>query len=183
MNRWNVVNGVLFQVAWFACVLGGAAGSNLWGALILVLMLTQAVLGAGWRRDLTLATITAVVGFLLDTLWIRFGVLDYGSALAPPWIVMLWVAVGLSVHHCLSYFKSRPWLGGTLAGLGAPFSYLAGERFGAVVIDDPYRLMAVAVSWLLLFAVLFIVTGDGSRGAGERRPRNIDSRNDYERAH
>lgn len=179
MNPWNVANGVLFQVAWFACVLGGAAGTSLWGALVLTLMLGQSLAGDAWRRDLRLALGTAVVGFALDTLWIHLGVLDYGSAVAPVWIVMLWVAVGLSVHRCLSFFKSRPWLGGLFAGLGAPFSFLAGERFGAVVIDEPFELAIISLTWLLLFAALFSFADEN----GERRSGNDDSRSDYERAH
>ena len=179
MNPWNVANGVLFQTAWFACVLGGAAGTSLWGALVLALMLGQTLVGDAWRRDFSLALVTATVGFALDTLWIHLGVLDYGSAVAPVWIVMLWVAVGLSVHRCLSFFKSRPWLGGAFAGLGAPFSFLAGERFGAVVIDQPLELAAVSLTWLLLFAALFNFAGEG----GKPRSGSDASRSDYERAH
>jgi hypothetical protein len=175
MNRWNVFNGVLFQVAWFACVLGGAAGTNLWGVAVLLLMLGQSLAGPAPGRDLKLVAALAPLGFLLDTAWIQFGVLDYGAALAPPWIVLLWVGVGLAVHHCLSWFKERPWLGGLLAGAGAPFSYLAGERFGAVTIDDPLRLTAVALVWLVLFAAVFTLAAGGRPASG--------SRNDYERAH
>ena len=71
----------------------------------------------------------ASIGFCLDTLWIRVGVLDYaGASVAPVWIVLLWVGVGLSVNHSLAPFGARPWVGGLLAGLTAPVSYLGGER-------------------------------------------------------
>ncbi len=176
MNRWNLVNGVLFQAAWFACVLGGAAGTNLWGVAVLLLMLGQSLAGAAPARDMKLVAALVPLGFLLDSAWIRFGVLDYGAALAPVWIVLLWAGVGLAVHHCLSWFKERPWLGGLLAGAGAPFSYLAGERFGAVTIDDPIRLAAVSLVWLVLFAALFTVAAGGGPSSSSRR-------NDYERAH
>lgn len=177
MNRWNVVNGVLFQVAWFACVLGGAGDTLLWGVPVLLAMLGQSMVGTSAGRDLLFASVAAVIGFLVDTLWIRTGVLDYnGAAVAPVWIVLLWAAVGLSLNHCLSYFKTRPWLGGALAGGGAPFSYLAGERFGAVTIDDPLQLLAVAPVWLILFTVAFTLARESdSQG---QRPGS-----DYERAH
>lgn len=156
MNRWNVVNAVLFQVAWFACVLGGAQGNALWGLAAVSLLLTHSVLLGNIQRDLLLAGGAASVGFVVDTVWIRSGVLNYaGAAVAPVWIVLLWVAVGLTLNHCLSMFKSRPWLGGLLAGLGAPLSYLGGERLGAVSIDEPLQLLWIAPVWLLLFAAAF----------------------------
>lgn len=156
MNRWNVVNAVLFQVAWFACVLGGARGNALWGLAAVSLLLTHSALLGNVRRDLLLAGGAAAVGFIVDTVWIRSGVLNYGgAAVAPVWIVLLWVAVGLTLNHCLSMFKARPWLGGLLAGLGAPLSYLGGERLGAVSIDEPWQLLWISPVWLLLFALAF----------------------------
>jgi hypothetical protein len=156
MNRWNVLNGVLFQLTWFACVLGGAASTSVWGVAAVVLLLGHAGFTGTLSRDVVLASAAAAIGFLVETFWIQTGVLDYGGAtVAPFWIVLLWAAVGLSLNHCLSMFKSRPWLGGSLAGLGAPLSYLGGERLGAVSIADPLQLLWISVVWLLLFALAF----------------------------
>jgi hypothetical protein len=113
-------------------------------------------------RDLVLASVAAVVGFLLETVWIRAGVLDYaGAVVAPAWIVLLWVGVGLTVNHSLAFLQRRPWLGGAMAGATAPLSYLAGERFGAVVVPDPWLLAAVSAAWFLLFALGFALARAG----------------------
>ena len=156
MSVWNAGNALLFQGAWFACVLGGARDTSLWGALVLALLAGSVLLREHAGRDLTLAACAAAAGFLLDTLWIHAGVLDYhGARLAPPWIVMLWVGVALTVNHSLSLFHARPLLGGALAGAAAPLSYLAGERLGAVVVPEPWMLGFVSASWALLFAPTF----------------------------
>lgn len=166
MNRWNVGNGVVFQIAWFACVLGGAAGTSLWGAATLAALLAMSLYGSSTGRDLILTLAVVAVGFLLETIWIRTGVLNYqGATLAPVWIVMLWAAVGLTVNHCLSMFKARPWLGGVLAGVGAPFSYLGGERLGAVTIADPWQLLAISAVWLVLFTAMFAAAREADRVA------------------
>ncbi len=86
-----------------------------------------------------------------------------GAAVAPVWIVLLWVAVGLTLNHCLSMFKERPWLGGLLAGLGAPLSYLGGERLGAVSIDEHWQLLWISPVWLLLFALAFTLARNLAR--------------------
>lgn len=176
MNRGNVVNAVLFQAAWFACVIGGAQGTNVWGALAVGGLLIYALLGSVRGRDLALGCAGASVGFIVDTVWIRTGVLDYaGAAIAPVWIVMLWVGVGLTVNHSLSLFKARPWLGGLFAGATAPLSYLAGERFGAVIIPDPWQLAFISLVWALLFTAVFTLARDAE--SAHLRPRS-----DYERA-
>jgi hypothetical protein len=186
MNRWNIFNGVLFQLTWFACVLGGAADTAVWGVAALVLLLGHSGFAGTMSRDLILASAAAAVGFVVETFWIQAGVLNYGGAMvAPVWIVMLWGAVGLSLNHCLSMFKPRPWLGGLLAGLGAPLSYLSGERLGAVGIGDPLQLVWISVVWLLLFALAFKVAGvltaamDTSAIPHVAAPKE----NRYERAH
>ncbi|MEZ5558599.1 MAG: DUF2878 domain-containing protein [Pseudomonadales bacterium] len=175
MSRANLINAALFQTTWFACVLGGAAGSSLWGAAALLGLLTFSARSPHLRADLRLAAAAAVIGFALDTLWIHLGVLDYhGIAFAPAWIVLLWVAVGLTLNHSLSLFAGRPWLGGVLAGACAPLSYLGGERLGAVAVPDPWLLALVAAAWFFTFALAFALAGDGAI-ALRRQP--------YERAH
>jgi hypothetical protein len=177
MRHGNLINGVLFQAAWFACVLGAAHGTSLWGAVVLAGLFAYSAAAATPRRDLIAAASAAAVGFVVDTAWIRTGILSYGGAgLAPVWIVMLWVAVGLSVNHSLAMFKLRPWLGGLLAGAGAPLSYLAGERFGAVVVTAPQQLWMVSVAWFVLFALTFTLSRAFEPGADLHR-------SGYERAH
>lgn len=169
MNRGNVVNAVLFQAAWFACVLGGARDVALWGFIVVVGLAGYSFAAGTAGRDLVLASVAAVVGFLLETVWIRTGVLVYGEALvAPPWIVLLWVGVGLSLNHSLAFLKPRPWLGGVFAAASAPLSYLAGARFGAVAVPDPWLLGAVSAAWLLLFTAAFALArvGDLFDGGG-----------------
>jgi len=158
MSGANLVNALLFQAAWFGCVLGGSVGSSRWGAMAVAGMVAFAAMRERWRSDLAWALAAAGVGFCLDTLWIRIGVLDYsGADVAPPWIVLLWAGVGLSLNHSLAVFVARPWIGGVLAGLSAPVSYLGGERLGAVVVSDPLQLALVAAAWCAVFTAGFAV--------------------------
>jgi len=164
----NLANAVLFQGAWFACVLGGAAGTSVWGAGAVAGLLAFAAVRDRLRSDLVYAAAGASVGFALDTLWIQAGVLDYsGAAVAPAWIVLLWAGVGLTLNHSMAPFAQRPWLGAALAGASAPLSYLGGERLGAVVVPEPVLLIVVAIAWMLLFGVAFrIARGTCVRDGG-----------------
>ncbi len=151
MNLHVVTNAVLLQLTWFAAVFGGTLAAAFACAL-----LAAHVLSRGGRRDLTLAAIVGAVGLGLDTLWIYSGVLDYhGALLAPPWIVVLWVAVGLSLNYSLSMCIGRPWLGGALAAVVCPLSYLGASGLGALAIPAASSLIVVALGWAVVFSGLF----------------------------
>lgn len=152
MNRANLVNAALFQVAWFACVLGGAAGTSLWGSLTVVALILFSASLRMLRHDLPFVVAGLVAGFALDTAWIQLGILDYaGAEVAPLWIVLLWCGLGLTLNHSMQMFAARPLLGGLLAGATAPISYLGGERLGAVAVPDPWAMVWVGLVWAAVF--------------------------------
>lgn len=150
-----VGNATLFQATWFGCVLGGAAGEAAWGVLGLAALLaftaTRCTASDGY-----LALTLGIAGFGLDSLWIGLGVLDYGPhLLAPVWIVTLWLGLALTVNHSLGWLRGRGLIASALAALAAPFTYLAGERLGAVQVLWPPGLMVISAAWALLFWMAF----------------------------
>ena len=156
MRHAGLINVVLFQITWFACVAGGM----LWGLGALSVML-----GFSWKTgllasDLMCGAVAAIVGVVLDTLWIYTGVLDFpGATVAPVWIVMLWIGVGLSLNHGLAIFRSQPVFGGLLAAVAAPICYLSGQALGAVIVPDVTLLASVAAAWFVVFWLGFLVLG------------------------
>ncbi len=158
--RWlSVINFLLIKVAWVACVLGG----TLPGALIIAVMLGLCFYQGRWQRERSFVVGLALLGLTLDSVWIHLGILDFGSgtlqlgnlALAPPWIILLWVAVGLSLFEALGFFVRRPVLGAVIVGAAAPLSYSTGAQFGAVVIPSTAMLMVIALVWVVVFGIVF----------------------------
>ncbi|MFL6872077.1 MAG: DUF2878 domain-containing protein [Candidatus Azotimanducaceae bacterium] len=158
--RWlSVVNFLLIKVAWVACVVGG----TLPGALVIALMFGLCFYQGRWQRERRFVVGLALLGLILDSIWIQLGILDFGSgalqlgnlALAPLWIVFLWVAVGLSLFEALGFFVRRPFLGAVIVGAAAPLSYSTGAQFGAVVIPSTAMLMVIALVWVVVFGLVF----------------------------
>jgi hypothetical protein len=167
----NLLNALLFQLNWFACVLGGAYGEPLWALITLSLMFAQTARGKTLRADVVLALSAAGIGLFLDSLWIFTGVLDYGSRFAPVWIVMMWMGAALSLNHSLAWLKPQPWLGGIMAAMVAPLCYLSGESLGAVTVDNA-GLPVVALSWLLVFGFGLRFAGGLSKTSQSGDPRS-----------
>ena len=159
-----LTNAALFQITWFACVIGGAAGEPLWGFAGVL-----ALLGYSWyagliQRDLWVLLTLGLTGFTIDTVWITLGILDFGGeALAPSWIVALWLGFGLTVNHSMGWLRQKPLLAAGLAAVFAPVTYLAGARLGAVEVTNPSGLALISGTWAIMFLLLF----SAAAGRGE----------------
>lgn len=181
MSRDWLFNQVMFQAAWPACVFGAAHGT-VWPALLLVGGMAAWQLQPCRRHPGDLRTVGWFVacGLVLDTFWQQAGILVYASpwpvpGLAPLWILLLWLALGLTVHHSLVVFRRRPALFFALASAGSPLSYFAASRIGAVEWTAAPWLVVLLVGplWALMVALLFRLAGQsGGRGraAGLARP-------------
>ena len=158
-NSLRITNIVLLKFAWAACVVGG----TFYGGIVLAAMFLTCYLQRRWRKEYPFFIGLGLVGTALDALWVYTGILDYGAdtfvfgllRLAPLWITFLWVGLGLSIFEVLRFFVSRPRLAAILFAASAPFSYLAGAQFDAVVINSNLGLLAISGSWLIVFYILF----------------------------
>ncbi len=147
----KILNAIFFQVTWFACVLGG----TWWGLLGLSMLLGFIAFQPNWRNDLMLLGGAVTVGAVLDTLWIQLGILDFGTLLAPLWILLMWMGLALTVNYSLSFLKHKPMLASIMAAVSAPLCYFAGERLGAVDIINPNGIVLISLFWAGLFYVTF----------------------------
>jgi hypothetical protein len=161
-----VLNFLLFQLSWFACVLGGAHGLPWAGPLVVAAFvgyqLTRAVRPAA---EIALLAFAALIGAVFDSVLVAAGWLTYPSgqwhaALAPYWIVAMWVAFAATLNVSLRWLKGRAFLAGLFGAVGGPLAYLAGAKLGGVVfIDQAAALTALAIGWGLIMPLLTRLAG------------------------
>ena len=156
-----IINAIIFKIHWLACVIGG----TLTGLAGLVGLIAFAFYADTWRKDLPLVLIAGVIGAVLDTLWIYLGILDFGTTLAPAWIVLLWMGLAMTFNHAMSIFQRYPLAGGLMAGIAAPMTYLTGQALGAVTVPNSLHLAIIAVSWAVLFWGLFRTLGNAEQAS------------------
>jgi hypothetical protein len=172
-NRDFWINQGFFQAAWPACVVGAAWGT-LWPGVLLVAAFAAWQLRAArihpadWRA----LVLFVGLGVVIDTLWQQLGIVDYAlswplEGFAPLWLLLLWVALGLTANHSLGVFRRRWGLWVLLATVGSPMSYTAASAVGAVTWTAPAWLVVVCVGpvWALAVGLLF-------RHLGRQRPGN-----------
>ena len=160
-----LVNIGLYQVGWFACVLGAATGHPWLGmGLALGLIAVHLGLSAETRRQLTLMTAAGIIGLTIDTLQLWWGVFRFPNGtivpwLAPLWVVVLWMQFATILPFSLRWLSNRYWLSAVLGFIGGPLAYYAGEAAGAVVFLAPRlpHFLLVGLFWsLALPAVVWV---------------------------
>ena len=136
----NLVNLCLYQVGWFACVLGAAAQRPWLGmGLGLVLLCIHLALVRGVLRHLALIGVAGAIGLAADSLQMWWGVFRYPNWtvvgwLAPPWDVVLWLQFATILPFCLRWLSRRYWLSWLARLVGGPLAFYAGETLGAITI-------------------------------------------------
>lgn len=155
------VNFILFQVAWFACVLGGAHQIPWAGPVVVAVVAAYDVSRApDPKAELSLLAIAAGIGLMFDSALAATGWLSYPSGqwhplLAPYWMVALWVAFATTLNVSMNWLKGRRLLAFVFGAVGGPLAYLAGSKLGGVTFHDPVMaLTALALGWAIITPVL-----------------------------
>ncbi len=168
----NAANFVLFQLVWFACVMGAAAGRPWLGPLAVAAWLALHAFWPGRPRELKLVLAVTLIGTAVDSALRAVGLLGYSAVpggwptfVAPPWIIALWAAFAALLRHSLAWLTPRPWLGAAFGAIGGPLSFLAGRRLGAVELHaerPALSLVALALEWAILTPALGLLARRGS---------------------
>lgn len=157
----TLLNIVLFQVGWFACVVSGAMQRPWIGALIAVFIVTFHLLRAPAREaELKLVLIAVGIGAVWDSMLVWLNWLQYSSGIllpntAPYWIVLLWALFATILNVSLRWLRGR-WLIAALAGAaGGPLAYYGGYRLGALEFgNESAALITLAIGWALITPLL-----------------------------
>ncbi len=139
----SLVNFVLFQLGWFACV-GTAAKGSMWFGPLVVLAIVILHLCTVTRRgqrayEFCYIALVGLFGLWIDSSLQWLGIVEYPtsqssgpSIFVPPWITALWCLFATLPHHSLRWLSGRTWLAAGLGAIGGPLSFLAGARMGVV---------------------------------------------------
>lgn len=165
MSRFLLIsNFILFQLGWFACVLGGAYQLPLLGSLIAL-----SIVGIHlWRAEdakseLKLLSIAILIGLLFESLLVTTHLAQYSSGiiftgLAPHWMVLMWAIFATTLNVSMRWIKRLAnWQVSLLGAVLAPFAYFAGARLDAVLFDNlSLSLGVISLGWATLLPVLVV---------------------------
>ena len=149
-----ILNAVLFQAGWLACVWGAAYGYAPEGALLALAIVAWHVANAprpGGEALLALAA--ASIGLCFESLLVAAGWVRVEGGVY--WLVILWALFATTLNSSLRALQPRPWIAAAVGALGGPLAYYAGARIGALVFLQPAAMLAaLAAGWALATPLL-----------------------------
>ena len=161
----QVANFVVFEAAWFGCILGVANGRPGWGTGVLAAAIAwHLAISARPSTELALVAILGVVGLVAESLVVARGNVAYPAGqpvawLAPYWMVALWGEFAIALNVTLRWLKRRPLLAALLGAVFGPLSFLGGVRLGAArFVDEPAALVTLACMWAVLMPLVMWIS-------------------------
>ena len=156
MHFDKIINFIAFQVIWLIAVIG--AGNEILLPTVLVVVAFCCWQLSARRRhknDLPLIICAILSGLLLDSIWQATGLIEFKLSLpliAPIWIILLWITLALSINHSLAWLKKNIWLAALFGAIGAPLSYFAGSKLGALTYPQGLLMINIllSLSWAIV---------------------------------
>ena len=168
----SIANFILFQMAWFAAIVGGASGWPVLGSVpALVVVAIHLWMNRDYlRREALLIVGITLLGVMVESGFVYLGALHYAgtravTVLPPNWIIALWFAFGTLPRGSLSWLSGRLLLQMFLGAVFGPLSYVGGVKLGAATLPEPMlgSLVIISVGWALAMVLMFQVA-DRLRG-------------------
>lgn len=157
-----LINLVFFKLVWAASLVGVVLGYAWLGLVVLATFVTwHARSAATAKADFVLAAVAVAIGLLLDSLYVRAGLIVYAGELvwhgaAPLWILALWANFALTMNGCLGWLRQRKRLAAVLAFVFGPLSYYGGISLGTATItgEDWVLFLAIGLAWAVTLPLL-----------------------------
>ena len=153
--RKQLANALLFQIGWFACVLGG---NSLWLLIAAGVLCVHLLWISSWQAEGKLLISVTLVGTLLDSALQALGVFgfDSGGPLIPLWLIVLWAVLATTLNHSLAWTAKPWWRASLLGAIGGPLSYCAGSQMAGVHLPFGVwpSLLLLGLIWAVLFPML-----------------------------
>jgi hypothetical protein len=171
MTNLRLINFLLFQLGWLACVLAAAAQQAWLGSLLgLGVVVLHFVLSKQPQVDFKILVLVLILGGSWDSLLTALGILRFDSGMmislfAPHWILVMWLLFATTLNSSLSWMQGRYLLAAVFGAIGGPLAYRAGAALGAVDFSSTFDAMVIiGVGWMLLMPT-FVVMAEAARSA------------------
>ena len=161
MSNNIIINFVLFQIAWFACVLGAAHNVPWLGVIVTTIILVWHLNQAKQiKPEIILLIIALIIGAAFDQLMHSSHLLSYqahgwSNNLVPAWILALWAGFVTALNVSLRWMRGKLIIAILFGAIGGPLAYIAAEKLGAVTLNNlPTSYIALAIGWAIITPIL-----------------------------
>lgn len=152
---------IVFQLGWFAAVPGGAHDHAVAGCVVVALIIAFHL----WQADVPsqeviLILFTTLIGTIWDSALVMLDVIQYPhgifiNGIAPIWIIAVWALFATAFNTSLTFLKHRYVFASLFGAIGAPLSFIAGMKLGALQFPNENRaVLVIAIGWAVMMPML-----------------------------
>ncbi|MDI1309509.1 MAG: DUF2878 domain-containing protein [Methylotenera sp.] len=159
-----IINFILFQIAWFACVVGAGKGMPWFGVMITMVVLVWHLSQAkSVKAELLLLLCALLIGAVYDQSMLSFGFISYvnngwSSAIVPVWILALWLAFTSTLNVSLRWMRNKHLIAVIFGAVGGPLAYFGAQKLGAVVLPSTASYIALSIGWAIITPLLLLIS-------------------------
>lgn len=160
MRSKLIINFVLFQVSWFACVIGASKDMPWIGVAVTALVVAWHIMQTPYKKpEIQLGLICLVLGGLFDQAIVSSELISYmhpgwSSALVPAWILAMWLAFSTILNMGLRWMHGRYLVAIIFGAIGGPLAYLGAANLGAVILHGNSSYIVLSLGWAVITPVL-----------------------------
>ena len=168
---FKIINFVLFQAAWFVCVLGASYNHTYLAlTLSLIILLLHFAIIKNRMLELKLIIIAGLIGLLFDGALLNFDLIIYNDPglpypFTPIWIVMLWMIFAMTLNHSLAWLSQKIYVSVLFGAMGGPLAYIAGEKLGAITLLSTNSIITLSIGWALITPILLTIANKLNKNA------------------
>lgn len=159
-------NFILFQAAWFSCVIGGASTDYHWTGVAVVAIVVAVHLSRAHSvgHEAVLILLTTLLGTAWDSALMTAGLFSFSNGvvfttLIPIWMMAMWALFATTLNVSMRWMKDRYLLAALFGAIGGPLAYYAGYRLGAIEFSNTVNaLIAVGAGWTVIMPLLMFLT-------------------------
>lgn len=153
-----VLHATLFQLLWFACVMGNNLVAI--ASLLFFFAAYQQWTGKLQHEWKTILAIT-ITGFSSDLILAASGAIQFTHSDTPPlWLLALWAGFATMPLHALRWLGNFPvWLQAITGAFIAPLTYWCGITLGGkmMVNNTAFFILGYAATWAILMPLFYLV--------------------------
>ena len=156
-----MINIAAFKLGWLSSVVGGAQQLPWLGPLVVLIAIAIHLTRAHRpSSELMLIISCGLIGAFFDSAlvaagWVTFPSGMFSDALAPYWIVTMWMLFATTLNMSMRWMRGRPWLAAAFGLIGGPLAYLAGHKIGGIqFVEQNAAIAMLAIGWAVMMPVL-----------------------------
>ncbi|OED44419.1 hypothetical protein ACH42_07570 [Endozoicomonas sp. (ex Bugula neritina AB1)] len=149
------VNYLLFQTGWFLCVVG--TDSIALYVTCTILFIHFITIG-NWREEKETLAVCLLLGSAVDSFLGNLDILQFNNdgRILPVWLACIWVLLGTTIKHSLSWVGKNRYIGALLGFIGGPAAYVGMAQLTDMHLAEPLwqTLLILAILWAIIIPLL-----------------------------